>query len=353
MKQSANRSTRKASSSSPGRVKKQEELMPPCVMKQETETGIKRGLEAGALSATISTALEEGADLPGLLPPAGRGFGFFPAIRSKSRENQPCCLRYGMLDLPVLGYKSHQANQTPQPVVSVKRETSPDTLPQDFNNHPEPVGLDVNDAVTVRQESQAAHHLTPEEKEAQEQLWRSVRSDHAKARALSDTLFYILQKLSKKVKAENLRFDLNVLWSRLVTAKIPPDLFPIALDREIRDVCVSRNFMSKTWGGNTQRTLPKIGKKFNHGLKDFMYPGPDSQPGAPEVPGAPGLWLDVEDTEGTWWRNRYGDTPMRVFTRVMNKPSLWQYQGQYRVRIAETLSAEEWRQQTAKVSLLS
>ncbi|KAH6884372.1 hypothetical protein BKA70DRAFT_1077464, partial [Coprinopsis sp. MPI-PUGE-AT-0042] len=92
-------------------------------------------------------------------------------------------------------------------------------------------------------------------------------------------------------KYENLRFDLKVLWSRLATAKIPPDLFSIMLEREIRDVCISQVFLSKTWGGGSVATFPNVSaeKLDQHGLNDFMYPGPGSQPGASDVPGAPGL----------------------------------------------------------------
>ncbi|KAH6873716.1 hypothetical protein BKA70DRAFT_1352579 [Coprinopsis sp. MPI-PUGE-AT-0042] len=213
--------------------------------------------------------------------------------------------------------------------IKVKREISPDALPPPDIDHTAQAGTKVQ-AVAFQHEPRAAQHLTLEEKQATEKLWRS--------------------KIVKKVKPENLRFDLNVLWSRLVTAKIPPDLFPVTLEPAIRDVCVSRVFMSKTWGGSSQRTFPPIDKKkFKHGLDDFMYPGSASQSATPEVPGAPGLWLDVEDTSGTWWRDRYGDTPVRLFTCIVKSPARWQYQGQYRIRIAKTLEKEEWRQQKAEV----
>ncbi|KAH6884375.1 hypothetical protein BKA70DRAFT_1339769 [Coprinopsis sp. MPI-PUGE-AT-0042] len=185
--------------------------------------------------------------------------------------------------------------------IKVKREISPDALPPPDIDHTAQAGTKV-EAVAFQHEPRAAQHLTLEEKQATEKLWRK------------------------------LRFDLNVLWSRLVTAKIPPDLFPVTLEPAIRDVCVSRVFMSKTWGGSSQRTFPPIDKKTT-----------------PEVPGAPGLWLDVEDTSGTWWRDRYGDTPVRLFTCIVKSPARWQYQGQYRIRIAKTLAKEEWRQQKAEV----
>ncbi|KAH6873712.1 hypothetical protein BKA70DRAFT_281964 [Coprinopsis sp. MPI-PUGE-AT-0042] len=302
VKKRVNKALKKGPPGTLSRVK--EEKPSPVLVKQETKKEVKAGSTPSG-SATVVKHLEDETEVEPLSAPVG-------ALQRSARRKRK-------------GNIVSSVPNSPQEI-KVKREASPDVLPSPAVSHPaEP---EEGEAITVRQA--APQLLTPEEKEAKERLWRS--------------------KISKKVKCENLRFDLNVLWSRLVAAKIPPDVFPITLDRETRDVCVSRVFMSKTWGGSSQSTLPNISKKrFQHGLDDFMYPGPDCQPGAPEVPGAPGLWLDVEDREGTWWREHYGDKPMRVITRVADKPARWQYQGQYRVRLAETLTAEEWRQQKAKV----
>ncbi|KAH6873721.1 hypothetical protein BKA70DRAFT_1352592 [Coprinopsis sp. MPI-PUGE-AT-0042] len=297
VKQSANMIPKKGSPSSQSRMMKEEETpsLPRAAVKQEVKNEIETSSAPPdpAQSAIIVKTLEEAMKVE-------------PSQRSpRSKRNDT-----------TTGGPAQGSSQG----VKVKREASPDVLPPMDVNHPTPAGTKVDETVTVRQESPAPQQLTPDEKEAREQLWRS--------------------KISKKVKSENLRFDLNVLWSRLVTAGIPPDLFPITLDREIRDVCVSRVFMSKMWGGSSQEAFPHIGKDFTHGLTDFMYPGPDSQPGAPEVPGAPGLWLDLEDETGTHWIASGGERPKRLFTRIMKQPCLWQYQ-------------EEWRQQKATVSLLS
>ncbi|KAH6884368.1 hypothetical protein BKA70DRAFT_140367 [Coprinopsis sp. MPI-PUGE-AT-0042] len=304
VKKRVNKALKKGSPSTLSRVK--EEKPSPVLVKQETKKEVKAASTPSG-SVTVVKHLEEETEVEPLSAPVG-------ALQGSARRKRK-------------GNIVSSVTNSPQEI-KVKREASLDVLPPPEVDHR--IEPEVDEAVAVRQESPAPQLLTPEEKEAKEQLWRS--------------------KISKKVKCENLRFDLNVLWSRLVAAKIPPDVFPITLDRETRDVCVSRVFMSKTWGGSSQSTLPNISKKrFQHGLDDFMYPGPDCQPGTPEVPGAPGLWLDVEDREGTWWREYYGDKPMRVITRVADKPARWQYQGQYRVRLAETLTAEEWRQQKAKV----
>jgi len=103
--------------------------------------------------------------------------------------------------------------------------------------------------------------------------------------------------------------------------------------------------MSKTFGGSEQGIFPPIGKKFLdlHGMDDFMYLNPDFQPEGPQVPGAPGLYFNLE---------KGGDFSqiMRVLTRL--KVGVWQYMGMYRVNRSErpALTKAEWLSQSTKVS---
>ncbi|KAH6884380.1 hypothetical protein BKA70DRAFT_1339783 [Coprinopsis sp. MPI-PUGE-AT-0042] len=291
VKQSANMIPKKGSPSSQSRMKEEETpSLPRAAVKQETSSTPPDPAQSAIVVKTLEEAMK--------VEPSQR------CPRSKRNDT-------------TTGGPAQGSSQG----VKVKREASSDVLPPMGVDHPTPAGT---------KESPAPQQLTPDEKEAREQLWRS--------------------KISKKVKSENLRFDLNVLWSRLVTAGIPPDLFPITLDREIRDVCVSRVFMSKMWGGSSQEAFPHIGKEFYARADRLMYPGPDSQPGAPEGPGAPGLWLDLEDETGTHWIASGGERLSACSRALCKQPCLWQYQGQYRVRIAErNMTAEEWRQQKATV----
>lgn len=50
------------------------------------------------------------------------------------------------------------------------------------------------------------------------------------------------------------------------------DLFPIPLDKATQDVTVTREFLSDQYGGNAQQTFPNLGKQWQHGLDDFMFP---------------------------------------------------------------------------------
>lgn len=61
-------------------------------------------------------------------------------------------------------------------------------------------------------------------------------------------------------------------------------------DRDVRDVVISRLFMSKVYGGNSQETFPRVAQKFlgEHHMDDFMYLNLDMNPHAPQVPGVPG-----------------------------------------------------------------
>lgn len=143
-------------------------------------------------------------------------------------------------------------------------------------------------------------------------------------------------------------FGADTVVSRITQAGISLDLFPTNCEKELQDVMVRRDFMVKTFGGNGRMTFPSISSSRveGHGLNDFMYICPQWQPIAPEVPGAPGLWLTIDEYK------RHGQT-RRLFTRISRCPALWQYQGQYELRSAQKLTKEEWGKQPEIVRPLS
>lgn len=150
-----------------------------------------------------------------------------------------------------------------------------------------------------------------------------------------------------KAKREPIELTNDTIISRISAAGISFDLFPIAFPKADQDVMVSRAFMAAYWGGSSQDTWPKIGKKnlARHGLNDFMYMPSDYQPIAPQVPGAPGLWLNIGSDIREW-----DGGVKRVFTKITSKPrALWLYQGQYEFKLAKELTREEWARQTPKV----
>lgn len=122
--------------------------------------------------------------------------------------------------------------------------------------------------------------------------------------------------------------------------------FEPPISQDVRDVAVSREFLSSLYGGNPQETFPKVGKDFlaRHGLNDFMYPSLDYNPAAPQIPGAPGLFVA---TSGHGWE---WPEVQRVITRIA--PNHWQYVGQYKLSPTESLTTREWREQSELVSML-
>ncbi|KAF7331040.1 hypothetical protein MVEN_02444300 [Mycena venus] len=123
------------------------------------------------------------------------------------------------------------------------------------------------------------------------------------ARANADAerqAFY--QKIEEKLRNPAVKkpknapvLSLNTVMDRLRAHGIDPEPYPIDLDPGIRYVTVTREFMSKHYGGNPQETYPKIAPEFfekTH-LKNFMYLNLNFNPRCPEIPGAPGLLFDA------------------------------------------------------------
>ncbi|KAF8135036.1 hypothetical protein EV363DRAFT_1396498 [Boletus edulis] len=121
--------------------------------------------------------------------------------------------------------------------------------------------------------------------------------------------------------------------------------FDVELDPATRDVTATRLFTSKTWGGNTQDTFPRIRQEMldRHGMDDFMYLNLYLNPHAPQRPGAPGLFFtsSVNPNAREW------PTIERVLVRL--KTNRWFYVGQYQCTPAPSLTPEEWTSQSPKM----
>lgn len=107
-----------------------------------------------------------------------------------------------------------------------------------------------------------------------------------------------------------------------------PTEYPIDLDKEIRDVVVSRGFLSKKYGGDARSTIPTIAEKHIrvHHVRNWMYPNLMYNPYAPALPGHRGLFFQPRGVipEIPWRNIRY-----RVITRVFE--TQWNYVGEYEV----------------------
>ncbi|KAK0483233.1 hypothetical protein IW261DRAFT_1332468, partial [Armillaria novae-zelandiae] len=102
------------------------------------------------------------------------------------------------------------------------------------------------------------------------------------------------------------------------------------------NVGVSREFISKYYGGNPQSTFPSIGQRFIdlHGDIDYMYLNLDYNPHAPQVPGAPGLFYGWEGD---------GTEMFRLIVCVGRRE--WTYMGEYKTGPYAPLTVDEWNSQ--------
>lgn len=111
------------------------------------------------------------------------------------------------------------------------------------------------------------------------------------------------------------------------------------------DAVFDRDFISETYGGNTQDTYPRIRKEklLEHGMDDWLFFNLDMNPRAPKDIGLAGLSADpYTETQENPARG-----PYRYFGRLSSRR--WKYMGQYIMEPAELFTVEEWRRQNSAV----
>ena len=104
----------------------------------------------------------------------------------------------------------------------------------------------------------------------------------------------------------------------------------------IADIVVSRKQMSNIFGGSIMRMCVRTAGR------DFIFPALNMNPFLPHAPGAPGLLFRSNDALP--WK---GDV-QTVFVGL--RQGEYRYCGQYRLRRADVLSAEEFSALSSKVS---
>ncbi|KAF9457258.1 hypothetical protein BDZ94DRAFT_256303 [Collybia nuda] len=167
------------------------------------------------------------------------------------------------------------------------------------------------------------------------------------------------QKRRRKIELENIKRDQehkNPVWK--VEVKKNYDLglsldtvfrriddlnikeFPINLDDELLNETVTRDFLSSTFGGNSQATFPQISAKNvqKHGFNDFMCLNLEYNPRAPQRAGFPGLFFMCSDKD---LRSKWRADQQRVFVRIA--VNVWLYIGQYSLIRAAGLTVAEWK----------
>ena len=151
--------------------------------------------------------------------------------------------------------------------------------------------------------------------------------------------------LQPKVKTKaNMRLHEDTTLDRL--KPIGLELYDITLPRAQMELTVSRDFMSSVYGGSMQATCPDIGKEklATHPFRKFVYLHLDYQPHAPQVPGAPGLFLGTGIGVGEDWKGR-----QKVLTRLASNK--YQYMGEYDIRGSTPFTLAEWNNQKYEVCL--
>ncbi|KAJ6615539.1 hypothetical protein B0H10DRAFT_2040925 [Mycena sp. CBHHK59/15] len=154
-------------------------------------------------------------------------------------------------------------------------------------------------------------------------------------------------KIKKLERSEGL--GAGTLRARLIAANISTEPLPIALNADIKNVAVRRDFMRIRYGGNSQAAFPAISEKNfrKTGHRDFMYPSLVQNPDAPMVPGAPGLFLDATGQSAKDCKVGWAVEAHKVLTRLGTNDYL--YMGNYAVRPAESLTRQEWNAQEPKM----
>ncbi|KAH0833093.1 hypothetical protein J3R83DRAFT_12085 [Lanmaoa asiatica] len=118
-------------------------------------------------------------------------------------------------------------------------------------------------------------------------------------------------------------------------------MFDLKVPSDILDTTTTRDVTTRIWGGCRLATFPKIGRRFTHGLDDFMYTSLLYNPHAPHWPGSPGLIFKFRDDGQEWPKI------MRLIVRL--RDNAWQYMGQYKLTAAHPLTLDEWNAQSFKV----
>ncbi|KAL6304138.1 hypothetical protein BKA93DRAFT_733802 [Sparassis latifolia] len=123
--------------------------------------------------------------------------------------------------------------------------------------------------------------------------------------------------------------------------------YPVTLDAALRDITVSRDHISRLFGGNNQDTFPHISQKNveRHGYNHFMCLNLLYNPHAPQLPGYPGLYFETSPAIEPW-TSEHARVQM-VFVRLQSK--MWFYVGNYKMTAAPSLTEAQWLEQDGSV----
>lgn len=149
-----------------------------------------------------------------------------------------------------------------------------------------------------------------------------------------------------KIKKEALLDDDGMAYRLRALGPNGLDPYPINIEDDIKWSTVTREWVSKKYGGNPQAGCPTINtKKFKHGIEDMTFMTYDFNPNAPRVPGTPGLSFGFWGGEG----ERFTIRAIMRTHRPNGLPPQWLYMGQYDSIPTYPLTKDEWNAQSSNV----
>lgn len=112
----------------------------------------------------------------------------------------------------------------------------------------------------------------------------------------------------------------------------------VDLEPQIRDVLVTRKFMSETYGGSPQPLYPSISEAKRAAMgghqHKFAFPTLKRNPEAPLMPGQPGLLCRALSTVP------WGNEEIKLIVGIGE--AMWGYMGNYVTTKTDSLTKEEW-----------
>ena len=229
-------------------------------------------------------------------------------------------------------------------------------IPDDADLYADAFGSsDLSDLTDIEEDECAGS----DEDEAVSTRYKSESEAEGAIRMTVDTDDSWEHKSTGKPKTEPLRLRSEVKQDKPVKQMVPPEGVrrrlkgykprEVNLDPMVRDVVVTRQFMSETYGGAPIPLYPSISEATRVALGGhpyhFAYPTLKRNPEVPLMPGAVGL-LCRALSEVPW-----GDSEIELVVGIGE--GMWAYLGNYTTTKAESLSKEEWNSLPERVSFSS
>ncbi|KAH8115781.1 hypothetical protein DFH11DRAFT_1304899 [Phellopilus nigrolimitatus] len=143
------------------------------------------------------------------------------------------------------------------------------------------------------------------------------------------------------VKSEAIRLPEDTVYARLCHLGDP--VYRVTAPEALTRRTTTREFLSSTFGGNKYAFVQRLNPthKAKHGYSHFLCPNLNTDPHAPQVPGAHGLLFRSEEDDDLLMEDgERNQKPHKVIAGL--GPNLWLYTGDYELQESESLAPEQW-----------